>query len=56
MHLATREASIDVLKFLFQMGANKNAMVSWEGGSEGGRERKNRGKHDMCNLSVQYLI
>ena len=28
VHLATRESSIDVLKFLFQMGANKNAMVS----------------------------
>lgn len=28
MHVATKEASIDVLKFLFQMGANKNAAVS----------------------------
>ena len=27
-HVATKEASIDVLKFLFQMGANKNAPVS----------------------------
>ena len=28
IHVATKEASIDVLKFFFQMGANKNAPVS----------------------------
>lgn len=28
MHIATKEACIDVLRFLFQMGANKNALVS----------------------------
>lgn len=27
VHVATREASIDILKFLFQMGSNKNAQV-----------------------------
>ena len=27
MHVATKEANIDVLKFLFQVGANKNVMV-----------------------------
>ena len=43
MHVATKEASIDVLKFLFQMGANKNAAVSssrlvgGDGGRDGGR-------------------
>ena len=31
VHLATREASIDVLKFLFQMRADKNAMVRLRG-------------------------
>ena len=40
MHVATKEASIDVLKFLFQMGANKNAAVSssLEAGGRGGGE------------------
>ena len=28
VHVAAKEASIDVLKFLFQNGANKNAQVS----------------------------
>ncbi len=28
VHLATKEGSVDVLKFLFQMGANKNCAVS----------------------------
>ena len=28
VHVATREGSIDVLKFLFQMGANRNMAVS----------------------------
>ena len=27
MHVATKEASIEVLKYLFQIGANKNAPV-----------------------------
>jgi ankyrin repeat protein len=31
VHLATRESSIDVLKFLFQTGANKNAMDACSG-------------------------
>ena len=30
VHLATRESGIDVLKFLFQMGANKNAQVGFQ--------------------------
>ena len=28
VHVATREGSVDVLKYLFQMGANKNVAVS----------------------------
>jgi len=28
IHVATKEGSIDVLKFFFQMGANKNTAVS----------------------------
>lgn len=27
VHVATKEASIEVLKYLFQIGANKNASV-----------------------------
>ena len=59
MHVATKEASIDVLKFLFQMGANKNAAVSSSRlvGGEGVMGGGNGGWTDMDgHLVIQERI